>query len=81
MARRRRGGSKVGISSGSACTDWVLVDYEYTSLKPYVAMFEKHVAAILRDTRGSRKGEQSASRIDLCSCTTPTAVKEETMDF
>lgn len=33
-------------------------DYEYTSLKPYVEMFEKHVAAILRDTRGSRKGKR-----------------------
>lgn len=30
-------------------------DYEHTSLKPYVEMFEKHVAAILRDTRGAKK--------------------------
>jgi len=30
-------------------------DYEHTSLKPYVDMFEKHVAAVLRDSRGVKR--------------------------
>lgn len=34
-----------------------LLDYEYTSLKPYVDMFEKHVNAVVRDSRGLKKGE------------------------
>jgi hypothetical protein len=39
-------------------------DYEMTSLKPYVEMFQKHVDAVLRDTKGSRKGEcLSASNV------------------
>lgn len=37
------------------------VDYEYTSLKPYVEMFEKHVAAVLRDARLVKKGESCQS--------------------
>lgn len=37
------------------------VDYEYTSLKPYVEMFEKHVAAVLRDARLVKKGESCRS--------------------
>lgn len=32
-------------------------DYEHTSLKPYVEMFEKHVSAVLRDARGAKRGE------------------------
>jgi DNA primase small subunit len=32
-------------------------DYEHTSLRPYVEMFEKHVAAVLRDARLVKKGE------------------------
>ena len=34
-----------------------MVDYEHTSLKPYVEMFEKHVAAVLRDSRMVKKGK------------------------
>lgn len=33
------------------------VDYEHTSLGPYVEMFEKHVAAILRDSRNAKRGK------------------------
>lgn len=35
----------------------LITDYEHTSLKPYVEMFEKHVAAVLRDARGAKKGD------------------------
>ncbi|CAD6570466.1 MAG: hypothetical protein TREMPRED_005855 [Tremellales sp. Tagirdzhanova-0007] len=34
-----------------------LEDYDQTSLKPYVELFEKHVAAILRDNGRQRRGE------------------------
>ncbi|RSH93350.1 hypothetical protein EHS25_007706 [Saitozyma podzolica] len=40
-------------------------DYEHTALKPYVDMFVKHVAAVLRDARMSRK----------------SVIKEENTDF
>ncbi|KAK1923549.1 hypothetical protein DB88DRAFT_491596 [Papiliotrema laurentii] len=36
-------------------------DYEHTSLKPYVEMFEKHVAAVLRDARGAKKAVKEES--------------------
>jgi hypothetical protein len=36
----------------------LMIDYEHTSLKPYVEMFEKHVAAVLRDSRMVKKGER-----------------------
>ncbi|KAI9638996.1 uncharacterized protein MKK02DRAFT_42026 [Dioszegia hungarica] len=36
-------------------------DYEMTSLKPYVEMFQKHVDAVLRDTKGSRKAAKEES--------------------
>ncbi|ORX37791.1 hypothetical protein BD324DRAFT_623331 [Kockovaella imperatae] len=36
-------------------------DYEHTSLKPYVDMFEKHVAAILRDSRGAKRAAKEES--------------------
>jgi DNA primase small subunit len=42
-----------------------MADYEHTSLKPYVEMFEKHVAAVLRDARLVKKGE-SEWIIDRC---------------
>jgi len=35
----------------------LISDYEHTSLKPYVEMFEKHVAAVLRDSRMVKKGK------------------------
>jgi len=35
----------------------LMADYENTSLKPYVEMFEKHVAAVLRDSRMVKKGK------------------------
>jgi len=35
----------------------LMIDYEHTSLKPYVEMFEKHVAAVLRDSRMVKKGK------------------------
>ena len=35
----------------------LMSDYEHTSLKPYVEMFEKHVAAVLRDSRMVKKGK------------------------
>jgi DNA primase small subunit len=31
-------------------------DWEYTSLKPYVEMFERHVAGVMQDARATRKG-------------------------
>ena len=43
-------------SSWSCSVAKFLADYEHTSLKPYVDMFEKHVAAILRDSRGAKRG-------------------------
>lgn len=46
-------------------------------------MFEKHVAAILRDTRGSRKGTLDSTCYMLAGQADIrfTAVKEETMEF
>ena len=51
-------------------------EYERTSLKPYVEMFEKHVAAVLRDARGAKRGERLDTRSGLT-----IAFKEESMDF
>jgi hypothetical protein len=47
-----------------------MVDYEHTSLKPYVEMFEKHVAAVLRDSRLAKKGEcpSVGSNGDVLTC-------------
>ncbi|OXB37025.1 DNA primase small subunit [Cryptococcus neoformans] len=36
-------------------------DYEHTSLGPYVEMFEKHVAAILRDSRNAKRAAKTES--------------------
>lgn len=32
-------------------------DWENTSLKPYVEMFERHVAAVLKDARRNKRGK------------------------
>jgi hypothetical protein len=56
------------------------VDYEYTSLKPYVELFEKHVAAVLRDARLIKKGEFPRTSIILFVADY-LALKEESMDF
>ena len=37
-----------------------IADYEHTSLAPYVDMFEKHVAAVLRDARMSKKVKEES---------------------
>jgi hypothetical protein len=51
------GGWKVCISAKRLWLEVLTAEYERTSLKPYVEMFEKHVAAVLRDARGAKKGE------------------------
>ena len=38
-------------------------DYDQTSLKPYVELFEKHVAAILRDNGRQRRGEMRKEEV------------------
>lgn len=40
------------------------VDYERTSLKPYVDLFEKHVTAVMRDNREAKKVVQD-SKVSL----------------
>jgi hypothetical protein len=60
---RKLGGLKVRPISlncpSRGCWRWtrLMTDYEHTSLKPYVEMFEKHVAAVLRDSRMVKKGK------------------------
>lgn len=60
---RKLGGLKVRdilmniASSGRSRWTRLMKDYEHTSLKPYVEMFEKHVAAVLRDSRMVKKGK------------------------
>ena len=57
----------------------LIQDYEHTSLEPYVKIFEKHVAAILRDGRGAKRGESHVSELGFADPV--IAVKEESMDF
>jgi ABC-type uncharacterized transport system permease subunit len=60
---RKLGGLKVrpifrnGPPGGRVEWTRLMTDYEHTSLKPYVEMFEKHVAAVLRDSRMVKKGK------------------------
>lgn len=37
----------------------IFVDWEQTSLKPYVDMLDKHVVAIMNDVRRNKRGESS----------------------
>jgi hypothetical protein len=39
-------------------------DYERTSLKPYIDLFEKHVSAVMRDNREAKKVVQD-SKVSL----------------
>ena len=59
--QKRRKGQRVSTPGPVSMNVADEVDYEYTSLKPYVEMFEKHVAAVLRDARLVKKGESSQS--------------------
>jgi DNA primase small subunit len=47
-----------GLFRDTGVLGWTEVpaDYEYTALEPYVKLFEQHVAAILKDVKGSRNG-------------------------
>jgi hypothetical protein len=58
-ARRVEGTSHIPQGSPGGRLEWtrLMTDYEHTSLKPYVEMFEKHVAAVLRDSRMVKKGK------------------------
>jgi len=53
---RKPGELKVGLPP-TETQERLMADYEHTSLKPYVEMFEKHVAAVLRDSRMVKKGK------------------------
>lgn len=37
------------------------IGWEQTSLKPYVDMFDKHIAAIIKDNVRAKKGERESS--------------------
>lgn len=42
----------------------IRLDYERTSLKPYVDLFDKHIAAILKDERAV-KTERNMNKVSL----------------
>ncbi|OCF43863.1 DNA primase small subunit [Kwoniella heveanensis CBS 569] len=44
-----------GTNGESVGSQRKVEDYDQTSLKPYVEMFEKHVAAVLKDNRSARR--------------------------
>ncbi|KAK6908533.1 hypothetical protein I203_102535 [Kwoniella mangroviensis CBS 8507] len=49
------------VENGEAGGQRRTEEYEQTSLKPYVEMFEKHVAAVLRDSRGAKRAAKQES--------------------
>lgn len=70
------------------------IGWEQTSLKTYVDMFDKHIAAIIKDNVRAKKGEQEPSTTSVANRKLarltiflflldylPVAVKAETFDF